>query len=93
MEYVTSSSFYSVSDYQAVHVQVVNRKNQGYGLPADIWSLGCTVLEMLTRRMPYSDWEPVSVIFLLITFLLELGKCYILHLISLPSLFHPTVMM
>ncbi|KAJ8747391.1 hypothetical protein K2173_013093 [Erythroxylum novogranatense] len=37
--------------------EVVNRKNQGYGLPADIWSLGCTVLEMLTREIPYSHLE------------------------------------
>ncbi|KAJ4967513.1 hypothetical protein NE237_019362 [Protea cynaroides] len=38
--------------------EVVNRKNNGYGPPADIWSLGCTVLEMLTRQVPYSplDW-------------------------------------
>lgn len=49
-----------ITDYETVHAQVVNRKNQGYGLPADIWSLGCTVLEMLTRLIPYSHLECVS---------------------------------
>ncbi|GMP47128.1 hypothetical protein CsSME_00015034 [Camellia sinensis var. sinensis] len=37
--------------------EVVKRRNQGYGLAADIWSLGCTVLEMLTRQIPYSHLE------------------------------------
>ncbi|CAN0913110.1 Mitogen-activated protein kinase kinase kinase 1 [Linum grandiflorum] len=37
--------------------ELLNQKKQGYGLPADIWSIGCTVLEMLTRRIPYSDLE------------------------------------
>ncbi|CAI0395441.1 unnamed protein product [Linum tenue] len=43
--------------------EVVNRKNQGYGLPADIWSLGCTVLEMLTQKIPYSDLECMQALF------------------------------
>ncbi|KAK2983711.1 hypothetical protein RJ640_002238 [Escallonia rubra] len=43
--------------YIVFYVQVVNMKNQGYGLAADIWSLGCTVLEMLTRQLPYSPLE------------------------------------
>ncbi|KAL7235853.1 hypothetical protein ACSBR1_019189 [Camellia fascicularis] len=43
--------------------EVVNRKNHGYGLAADIWSLGCTVLEMLTRKIPYSQFEGMQALF------------------------------
>ncbi|KAK7260370.1 hypothetical protein RIF29_26361 [Crotalaria pallida] len=43
--------------------EVVNLMNQGYGLAADIWSLGCTVLEMLTRQPPYSDLEGMQALF------------------------------
>ncbi|KAL6964350.1 mitogen-activated protein kinase kinase kinase [Sarracenia purpurea var. burkii] len=43
--------------------EVVNRKNRGYGLAADIWSLGCTVLEMLTRKIPYSHLEGMQALF------------------------------
>ncbi|KAI3969096.1 hypothetical protein MKW92_005259 [Papaver armeniacum] len=42
---------------QFFSIFVVNRKNTGYGLPADIWSLGCTVLEMLTHQLPYAPLE------------------------------------
>ncbi|CAI9764055.1 unnamed protein product [Fraxinus pennsylvanica] len=38
-------------------------KSLGYGLAADIWSLGCTVLEMLSRHFPYSSMEPMSALY------------------------------
>lgn len=60
-------------------LEVFNLKNQGgYGLAVDIWSLGCTVLEMLTRQPPYSDLEGVCImspflykIFLILSLLLS----------------------
>ncbi|MFS7985804.1 putative mitogen-activated protein kinase kinase kinase STE-STE11 family [Helianthus anomalus] len=42
---------------------VNNRSKKGYGLAADIWSLGCTVLEMLTRQIPYSHLEGMQALF------------------------------
>lgn len=42
---------------------VVNKQGQGYGLAADIWSLGCTVLEMLTGHVPYHPLEPWQAMF------------------------------
>ncbi|KAK9286809.1 hypothetical protein L1049_015214 [Liquidambar formosana] len=43
--------------------EVVNGRNNGYGLAADIWSLGCTVLEMLTRQLPYSHLEGMQALY------------------------------
>jgi len=41
-------------------------KNKDYGLPSDIWSLGCTFFEMVARRTPFkadTDFEVLNLIF------------------------------
>ncbi|WOL03813.1 mitogen-activated protein kinase kinase kinase 1-like [Canna indica] len=42
--------------------EVVNPR-RSYGTAADIWSLGCTVLELLTRQIPYPNLEWTQALF------------------------------
>eukprot|EP00053_Salpingoeca_punica_P005466 m.54487 g.54487 ORF g.54487 m.54487 type:complete len:598 (+) comp13255_c0_seq2:349-2142(+) len=41
--------------------EVINGK--GYGRKSDIWSLSCTVVEMLTTQPPFADLEPMAALF------------------------------
>ncbi|XP_072033710.1 mitogen-activated protein kinase kinase kinase 2-like [Amphiura filiformis] len=45
--------------------EVIN--GEGYGRKADVWSIGCTVVEMLTTKPPWADFEAMAAIFKIAT--------------------------
>eukprot|EP00249_Psilotum_nudum_P022750 c28631_g1_i2 orf=709-3417(-) len=43
--------------------EVIMQNNTGYEFAVDIWSLGCTVIEMVTGKPPWSEYEGVAAMF------------------------------
>ncbi|KAG9440721.1 hypothetical protein H6P81_020886 [Aristolochia fimbriata] len=44
-------------------MQAMMHKDSGYDLAVDIWSLGCTIIEMFTGRPPWSEYEGAAAMF------------------------------
>ncbi|PKA57127.1 Mitogen-activated protein kinase kinase kinase YODA [Apostasia shenzhenica] len=61
MSSYTSIRSFKGSPYWMAPEVIMN--GNGYNLSVDIWSLGCTILEMATSKPPWSQFEGVAAIF------------------------------